>query len=228
MSPRLRVFAYSMLFALVSGGAALALLTLINHHLGDPSIAHFDLLWQARLHGLTRPALTSLMLTFTWLGSIKVFGTTVAVITLILVLKRRAHDASLLFLSLLGAFILNQTLKVHFHRARPHVPWSIGDEHTFSFPSGHSLFACVLYGTLAYFALHYAEPRLHKLGAALLAAFMALNIGMSRIYLGMHYPTDVAAGFLTGLIWLAAVIASDIAWHALLDPEENKAPAPQV
>ena len=109
--------------------------------------------------------------------------------------------------------MLNESLKLHFHRARPRVPWSIGDEHTFSFPSGHSLFAVVLYGTLAYLALGRGRSIAWRLGCVALATLMPLSIGVSRIYLGMHYPTDVLAGWLAGVLWLSAVGVIDRAWR---------------
>ncbi len=103
--------------------------------------------------------------------------------------------------------------------------WSIGDEHTFSFPSGHSLFAVVFYGTLAYCALHRRTSLRRQFGILAPAMVMPFCIGTSRIYLGMHYPTDVAAGWLTGALWLAAVVTIDLAWHTLLRPEK---PMPTV
>ncbi len=223
--PQLRLLLIALLTASLTTGLTLLLLTLLDHRLDLPSFLHFDLALQARIHALASPHLTRVMLAFTWLGSVKIFATALALAILYLLLRDSFHDSVLLGSAITGAFILNETLKLHFHRARPHVLWSIGDEHTFSFPSGHSLFAVVFYGTLAYCALHRQTSTRRQFGILTPAILMPLCIGASRVYLGMHYPTDVAAGWLTGTLWLTAVILIDLAWHRLIRPDT---PTPSV
>jgi undecaprenyl-diphosphatase len=201
------------LIALVCCVLILLVLTLLDHRLDLPAVQHFDLTLQARIHSFASPSLTRIMLALTWIGSIKIFLTALAVSILYRLLRHGRHDAILLAGSILGALVLNQTLKLHFHRLRPQVPWSIGDEHTFSFPSGHSLFSVVLYGALAWCALHRRTSPRRRLGVLTPAILMPLTIGLSRIYLGMHFPTDVLAGWLTGGLWLAAVISIDRLYH---------------
>ncbi len=223
--PQFRLLLIAVLTASVTTSLTLLLLTLLDHRLDLPTLLHFDLTLQARIHALASPHITRAMLAFTWLGSVKIFASALALAIVYLLLRDSFHDSVLLGSAITGAFILNQTLKLHFHRARPHVPWSIGDEHTFSFPSGHSLFAVVFYGTLAYCALHRQTSTRRQLGILTPAMLMPVCIGTSRIYLGMHYPTDVAAGWLTGILWLTAVILIDLAWHRLIRPD---APTPSV
>ena len=156
------------------------------------------------------------MLAFTWIGSIKIFATALAIALMYQIFRNGRHDAALLFLAITGAFLLNESLKLHFHRMRPQIPWSIGDEHTFSFPSGHSLFSVVFYGTLAWCSFHRRHNNLstrRRFGVLTPAILMPFCIGLSRIYLGMHYPTDVLAGWLTGALWLTGVIGIDLLWH---------------
>ncbi len=214
-NPHLRFYLTSAAVGALSCAVILLLLTLMDQRLDRPEVLRFDLLMQDKIHGLTNPHLTRVMLALTWLGSIKIFATALAIAIVYLVRRDGRHAAALLGGAISGAFVLNEMLKEHFHRARPLVSWSIGDEHTFSFPSGHSLFAVVFYGTLAYVALHRRTSTRRRFGILLPAKLMPLGIGLSRIYLGMHYPTDVLAGFLTGALWLAAVVAIDRAWHVL-------------
>jgi len=216
MTQRLRFLLTALAIATLTTGITLLLLTLIDHRLDLPEVLRFDLGLQARIHSSASPPLTQIMLAFTWIGSIKIFATALAIAIVWLLFRDGLHDAVLLGTAITGAFILNQTLKVHFHRLRPQVPWSIGDEHTFSFPSGHSLFAVVFYGTLAWCALHRHTDTRRRFAILVPAILMMFSIGTSRIYLGMHYPTDVAAGWLTGTLWLSAVIAIDLRWHRLL------------
>lgn len=214
MNPRVRLFVTALLFVFVSALASLLLLTLLNNHLEDPGLHHLDLATQTRVHSWTKPGLAEAMLALTWIGSIKIFASALALVLIAFLYWRKFHAAILLTASIIGAFILNETLKVHFHRTRPHVPWAIGDEHTFSFPSGHSLFAIALYGTLAYLALLRPTSVFRRLAILLPALLLVCGIGLSRIYLGMHYPSDVAAGFLVGSLWFTAIVAVDRAWSS--------------
>ncbi len=222
MTPSRRLLLESLLNALAAALAAFAALTLL--HAALPHLTHFDLAVQSAVHSWTTPALTYLMRALTFIGSIEVFIPTLlaAVILLLMVgekergirLIRKRQVSTLFAIGIGGALVLNETFKTHFHRARPRVPWSIGDEHTFSFPSGHSLFSFVLYGLIAYCVLTRRDPLLRRLAFALACAALVLGIGLSRIYLGMHWPTDVLAGYLTAAAWLAATIAIDRRWRA--------------
>ena len=105
-----------------------------------------------------------------------------------------------------GAGAIIQTTKLVFHRARPTLFAPIMPATGYSFPSGHSLFAMSVYGLIGYFAgtlVHdRADRRLIQAATLLLIAL----IGASRIYLGVHYPTDVLAGWSAGVPWLALCI----------------------
>ncbi len=222
MSPSRRLFLQSLTVALVAALAAFLALTVL--HAALPRLAPLDVGVQSAVHAWTSPALTNLMRALTFIGSIEVFIPTLiaAVAVLLLIgqkeqgvrLVRKRQVSTLFAIGIGGALILNGTFKTHFHRARPRVPWSIGDEHTFSFPSGHSLFSFVLYGLIAYSVLTRRDPLLRRLLVTLGCAALALGIGISRIYLGMHWPTDVLAGYLTAAIWLTATITIDRRWRA--------------
>ena len=222
MSPRQRLLLESAAIAITGALTAFLLLTLLHSQLDH--LRPFDLTIQAHVHGWTNPLLTRMMTGLTFIGSIEVFIPTLVVAVLFFLilgereggirLIRKRQTSALFAFAVGGAILLNETLKTHFHRIRPHVPWSIGAEHTFSFPSGHSLFSSVLYGLIAYLVLSRHSPMLHRAIAAALAIALPLAIGLSRIYLGMHFPTDVLAGFITGAVWLSATIALDRRWQA--------------
>ena len=131
-------------------------------------------------------------------------------------LVRRWHrGAVLVVVTLLGASALDGGLKLLWGRQRPtaffeHYP----SPESFSFPSGHALFATAFFGGLA--ALLYRRLGRTWLRVAVAAAAVAviLLIGFSRIYLGVHYPSDVLGGFAAGVVWVAAVALGDrIASH---------------
>lgn len=101
-------------------------------------------------------------------------------------------------------------MKLHFKRLRPEVPWAFVHEHSFSFPSGHSVLAIVIYGVIVYKTQDKLRSKWTKAILMAGALLMVVGIGVSRVYLGVHYPSDVAAGYFVGAVWLAAVIGSDL------------------
>lgn len=196
------------------GGVALALGLLTILHAQLVHLNGFDSAVTAQVHGWTSAPLTAVMLALTGIGGIETFATAAGVVILLLVYRRRHHTAIVLGGGLTGAFLLNELLKLHFHRIRPTVAWRIGFEPpTFSFPSGHALFATILYGTLAYLTFHPKMPLRRKVEVMLPTLLLPLGIGVSRIYLGMHFPTDVLGGYLAGLSWLAALMLGDRFWQ---------------
>jgi undecaprenyl-diphosphatase len=114
----------------------------------------------------------------------------------------RKHGAMWLVLaSTIGGLLLSSLLKYFFARPRPDVVPHLADVHTASFPSGHSMMSAVVYLTLgALLARLVARPlvKLYFLGVACLLTGL---VGASRVYFGVHYPTDVLAGWLAGLVW---------------------------
>lgn len=151
-------------------------------------------------HRFSNPVLDRAMLFFTFLGSVKfyivVFPVTLAVLAW---WKRWREFAGLLF-AFGGALALNELLKHSFHRIRPNI--YLIKETGYSFPSGHAMMALVFYGMFIYFVFYHASFRRWRSLLAVPAIFLTLSIGLSRIYLGVHYPSDVLGSYLAGFLWL--------------------------
>ena len=162
----------------------------------------FDTQMMAAVHAAATPPLTALMLFFTYLGSVPVLAC--LCLALILVFRQRGWRPAglILVLTLLGATALEKSLKVGFRRARPSPYFGIAAPRSFSYPSGHAL------DSFAFFAMaaSLSAPRIRRRwvrGLVWAAAGAAiLLIGLSRVYLGVHYPTDVLAGYLVAFIWV--------------------------
>jgi undecaprenyl-diphosphatase len=109
--------------------------------------------------------------------------------------------------NLVGIVALNQLLKSIVQRPRPD-GYQLIVETGYSFPSGHSMVSMAFYGLLVWMVLHYVRDRRKR--HALAAAFVVLIalVGISRIYLGVHYASDVVAGFLVSMAWLGAYTAT--------------------
>jgi undecaprenyl-diphosphatase len=160
-----------------------------------------------RIHEYASPGLTKAMIALSFVGG---DGLTVsAVLALMLFLHFRWRRATLwLVVTLLGALVLDLTLKYAFHRARP-TPFFVNLPRTYSFPSGHALFSFCFYGVLAELLVGRIQSRLGRILIWLSAAILVAAIGFSRIYLGVHYPSDVIAGYLAACLWVSSLIALD-------------------
>ena len=103
---------------------------------------------------------------------------------------------------LMLATLSNIVLKRVINRSRPNLEHLV-TVNTLSYPSGHSMSAMAFYGFLIFLCLRYSMPRWVRYLFVTILVLLILSIGISRIYLGVHYPSDVAAGFIGGLIWVA-------------------------
>lgn len=149
------------------------------------------------------------MFYFSKIGSFPfVIGIASLVTVLLLFLKKYVYILALL-VSLSGTGLTVYFSKPHFQRARPDL-FKYYDASSFSFPSGHSIIAVAFYGLLFYFLIRNIKKHL---GYSMAGAFIFVNfIGFSRIYLGVHYFTDVVAGFALGALWLMLAI-SIVEWE---------------
>ncbi|BAZ08427.1 hypothetical protein NIES4071_02320 [Calothrix sp. NIES-4071] len=164
----------------------------------------FDTTFLLWLHQFSNPSLDNLMLFITNLGN-PTTVVIVGIITIAILWWCRYRLETLVFiLSCLGGLILNTGLKLFFSKTRPQLWKQLITEISFSFPSGHALGSMVLYGFIAYLlAFHY--PKFSAL-IYTLAVILIGAIGLSRLYLGVHWPTDIIAGFGVGFLWLMICI----------------------
>jgi undecaprenyl-diphosphatase len=154
------------------------------------------------------PMLDHVMLETTFLGTGTVVMMVVAVSAMFLWLTKHKYSALLLLIATAGGLLLNNLLKLGYGRPRPQVfEWGTTVV-SWSFPSGHAMSAAVVYGTVAYLAARLQRRHLHRVFTLLMAATLILLIGFSRLYLGVHYPSDVIAGVIIGLAWAAFCMAT--------------------
>jgi undecaprenyl-diphosphatase len=126
----------------------------------------------------------------------------------IFLLWRRRHLLVPLLVALAGTQATVQAVKHLVRRPRPRAELvAQGAEASFAFPSGASAIAVALYGFLAYALARDAATRAGRAGAALAALAVVLAVGLSRLYLGAHFPTDVLGGYLAGLLWLVVGVS---------------------
>jgi undecaprenyl-diphosphatase len=157
------------------------------------------LLW---LNRHASPRLDDFALNVTALGSGHVVGILVALAGVYLWGSRHRYSAALLWIALGGSWILSSLLKAFFNRPRPDLfPWRTPHAFQASFPSGHSITAMVGYATLAYLVARLIPQRGLRWFTVGAAATIVALVGWSRMYLGVHWPSDVLGGYATGLAW---------------------------
>lgn len=121
-------------------------------------------------------------------------------------LRREYHLAVLVLLTVVGGAILSNALKLAYDRPRPELVPALAHYLAPSFPSGHSALAAATYLTLGSLIARAQTDRRLKVFSIVLAALLALLVGFSRVYLGVHWPSDVVAGWLLGALWATVTL----------------------
>jgi membrane-associated phospholipid phosphatase len=154
------------------------------------------------------PSLEPIMMEITFLGTGTVVMAIVVVSGLFLWLSNHKYSAALLMICTLGGILLNTLLKVGYSRPRPQLFDWVMPALSWSFPSGHAMSAAAVYGTVAYLAARLQKRHLHRVITMLCAVVLIALIAITRLYLGVHYPSDLIAGVIIGLAWAAFCMAT--------------------
>jgi len=186
--------------------ASLVVLGSIAEGVRDQEVFALDAWATPFLHGIASPGLNALMWSLTTMGSSMAIVPVFVLVVALLIRARRYGAALFLTTASGGALILNATMKLFFERPRPQLPWAqvLPD---YSFPSGHTMNGVVFYVALAVIAWSIFGRRV-GIASMVIASVLAFGIGVSRIYLGFHYLTDVVGGVLAGNAWLLVVGAA--------------------
>lgn len=176
-------------------------------HEGDTR--QFDESTLALVNGFASPTLTSFMRAVTYLGSVGFLAGAGVCVILAFVLTRRRREAVMLLLTMAGAVILNFMLKMLSGRERPEPFFGTPLPESYSFPSGHALLSFCFYGMIAAVITARIERTGRRACVWAVAVLLVALIGLSRVYLGVHYPSDVAAGYVAAFIWLMIVASAD-------------------
>lgn len=180
---------------------------------GNQRVIDFDHKWIGRIQAQESPGWTQTAETLSWIGNTKmVILIEIALLAFLLLVPRLRWEPLLLLAATLGSAMLNILLKNVFQRERPDIN-RLAEEYSFSFPSGHSMGAFALYGILAYILWRLIRPLPLRIASLALCVLLTLTIGLSRIYLGVHYPSDVIGGYIASGAWLALTIGAFEYWR---------------
>ncbi len=161
-----------------------------------------------------RPNLTEYMYAITQFSSAPLIKIMYPTLILLLVIFKLYRKAIFTFATGVGGLLIIYGMKLFFARPRPADPL-LYKEVDFSFPSGHATFGFILYGMLAYFIWLTDLPKIWKYVAMTFLVLLSLTIGFSRVYLRVHFPSDVLGGFCLGYSWLFLMIYIFRKWYPI-------------
>lgn len=198
---------------LVAGLLVFAMMTLILGEMGEnisngQPLTLADLKLTAWLTTNRSPALTTVLWLATSLGSTWVASCTAVIAGLYLLWRRQPYWFTAVCLSVFGGMGLNSLLKYTFQRPRPYFDDPILSLTGYSFPSGHTMTATVLYAVLAAYLVAHTKHFAWRLVVVLAASVLIATVGFSRIYLGAHYLSDVLGALAEGLAWLSLCLTT--------------------
>lgn len=202
---RFEFISLSLLLGLAAAIGTLIFFGWLTDEVLEGDSRHFDEATRAAVHQLASPALTFVMRGFSFVGSTLALTVLTALVIVLLALRKLGREAKLFAITMVGAALLNMTLKLAFKRARPVPFFDLTPPETYSFPSGHSLMSACFFGVLAALWTTQIKSKRVRTIVWIISASMFLLIGFSRIYLGVHHTTDVIAGFSAALIWILVV-----------------------
>ena len=171
----------------------------------------FDNVFVWLVRYMARPELDQVMIMISEFGFGYPFWTIILAVLLILAYYRQWLESAGLIVCLVGEALLNFFLKNLFERTRPDL-FQVVTEAGYSFPSGHAMVSLCLYGMITFLVARHVQSWRWRLVVIGLAMALVVAIGVSRVYLGVHYPTDVVAGYFAGGMWLAFCISFLLWW----------------
>ncbi len=186
----------------------------------NESIVQFDVALANALHDVATAGSTSAFETISLFGGTILFGWSL-IVGLVFAWKRQWLGLIIWTITIVGGELLNTVLKLFFARPRPTFATPLVIERFYSFPSGHAMMSFIAYGMLAYIICVLLKNNAQRLLVILTAGFIVTVIGISRIALGVHYFSDVTAGYAVATLWLITCIS---AWRYIHQRRAARSP----
>jgi undecaprenyl-diphosphatase len=206
--------ALHLLLGLVVAAAAAMFVGIAEEIAAGEKLAAFDRAFARALRETTTPGLERFFLTVSWFGTREVLTAATAGVAIVLLAERRPALAALWISAQAGGGLLTVLLKSIFERTRPDVPAAFGTASGWSFPSGHVMGTFIFCGVGAYLLLHRLRSPTAVYAVLSASVIWCAVMGFSRLYLGVHFATDVVAGLVAGSAWVAVCVSGlHIALH---------------
>jgi undecaprenyl-diphosphatase len=173
----------------------------------------FDMAGRVAVHAYAQPWLTLVMKAASLAGGGWGLWPGGVLIAAWLARAARGRDAALFAIAVVGANLVGEAMKLFFHRLRPEPWFGYPLPSTYSFPSGHAFVSFCFCLCLAEILIRDDWPAAGKLAMWSAAVGCTLTVGLSRVYLGVHYPTDVLGGYAAGIVWTTLIRVAHHAWQ---------------
>jgi undecaprenyl-diphosphatase len=201
------LFDAAILTSLAVAVLALFLFAWLGSEVIQGDTRHFDQVVREWAHRFASPGMTRAM------NAVSLLGYNILIVELVIAFAvfawlRWKRAAVWLAVAMTGSLALDLSLKYAYHRTRPIAFFGVAPR-SYSFPSGHALCSLCFYGVMAGLVSARTKSLAWRLAIWTAAAVLVIAIGFSRIYLGVHYPSDVLAGYLAATVWVGAVIVLD-------------------
>ena len=204
-----RLLSAALVLGLVTAGAALMLFSWLGSEVLEGDVLKMDQGIRVMLHGLASPPVTVIMRAASLYGGPSLLVPLALAAALAFLLHGWQRGALLVAVTVAGAGLLNWLLKFSFGRTRPEAFFDYPLPASPSFPSGHALYAASIIGGLAALLSPRIKNPALQVAVWCAAIFLILLVGFSRVYLGVHYASDVLAGYSIAVIWVTAVAFGD-------------------
>ncbi|MFA5749726.1 MAG: LssY C-terminal domain-containing protein [Candidatus Shapirobacteria bacterium] len=181
---------------------------IVQDYIGQEKLIQFDLRVINLVSTFRNDNLNQIMLFITYLAKGEVIIIGIIILGLILILLKNWRFLKTLLISVIGGEFFVWIIKNIIDRPRPPLTNALVNETSYSFPSGHTFVAICFYGLLVYFILQSEKNKFLKIISFLIGLTLIIWVGLSRIYLGAHWPSDVLASFNAGIAWLSIIITS--------------------
>jgi len=181
---------------------------IVRNYIGQDRLVQFDLRVINLFSMVRNPKLNQQMLFVTYLAKGEVITVGLIISSVLLFLYKRWRILATLLISVIGGEFFVWIIKNIVERPRPPLTNALMDESTYSLPSGHTFVAIAFYGLLVYFVIQSGKNKFIKIISLITGITLIILVGISRIYLGTHWPSDVFAGIAVGLAWLTIIITS--------------------
>ncbi|WP_338469520.1 phosphatase PAP2 family protein [Niallia sp. XMNu-256] len=191
--------------ALIVIGIFILLFIYISKQVSRHALVLFDQAIISFIQSTISERNTTWMLFVTELGSVKCITIFVILTAVGLIIKKKKSLAIFMMAASGIGALFNMWLKWLFKRERPDILPLISEE-SYSFPSGHAMGSFIFYSSLACIIIHLVHKKMGRWIAITINALLILFIGLSRIYLGVHYPSDIVGGYLAGTAWLLTCV----------------------
>ena len=201
------LFEAAVILSLVIAVLCLVLFAWLGREILEGDTLRFDGVVRSWAHQFSSPMMTRAMIAISALGYGALIIELIIAVAVFSWLKWR-RAAIWLAVAMTGALLLDFTLKYVYHRTRPVAFFGVAPD-TYSFPSGHALCSLCFYGVMAGLLSARIKSLPWRIVMWSAAVLLIVAIGFSRIYLGVHYPSDVLAGYLASTVWVTAVIVLD-------------------